>query len=56
MTLIFDHIESANHLIDKSTIDNSYPTVVIVTKAHQKPSQKPLMNGFGKFVGFHNLS
>lgn len=30
----------------------TYPTVVIVTKAHQKPCQEPLMNEGGKSTGF----
>ncbi len=34
----------------------THPTVVMVTNAHQNPSQNPRMKGLGKLDGFHRRS
>lgn len=36
--------------------DSTHPTVVIVTKAHQKPSPLPLINDLGNSSGLYHVS
>lgn len=42
--------------ISEELIYSTHPTVVMVTKAHQKPSQVPLINGRGNSSGFFRRS